>query len=194
MAPKKYSRPTLSEKREGGGSHPFLCGRDLDHSKVLRRKEKPLKSETVSDKDPQTKGEVPQTSPKKVLYVEDNLADAWLFREVFRRYGRNEFQVNHEVSMRGALKKLSEEITDLVLLDLTLPESLGLSTLFRILLSCPHIPVVVLTGLRDEGTALQALRWGAQDYVIKDAVFDRDTLVRIARYSIERHRHLIQNY
>ncbi len=171
-----------------------MCGRDLDHSKVLRRKEKPLKSETVSDKDPQTKGEVPQTSPKKVLYVEDNLADAWLFREVFRRYGRNEFQVNHEVSMRGALKKLSEEITDLVLLDLTLPESLGLSTLFRILLSCPHIPVVVLTGLRDEGTALQALRWGAQDYVIKDAVFDRDTLVRIARYSIERHRHLIQNY
>src|SRR5258708_6469563 len=84
-----------------------------------------------------------QTRPNKVLYVEDNSGDARLFEEVFKKYGDHDFQMIHEESLSSALKRLSEDDADVVLLDLILPESSGMATLFRILLSNPHIPVVV---------------------------------------------------
>lgn len=126
---------------------------------------------------------------KKVLLVEDNPADAYLVGHVFREFGDGEFQMTHEPYLRGALNRLSEGRFDLVLLDLLLPESSGLSSLFQVMLNHPNVPVVVLTGLGDGATALQALRWGAQDYVLKNVVANRDTLVRISRFAIERQKH-----
>lgn len=120
--------------------------------------------------------------------------EAWRFQEVFKKYAKDEFQVTRESSLVDALKRLSQGGVDLVLLDTDLPEGKGLANLVRVLLNHPKTPVVVLTELKDETVALQALRCGAEDYVIKDDVADREALIRISRYSIERHRYYVKGH
>jgi DNA-binding NarL/FixJ family response regulator len=136
----------------------------------------------------------PRNGKKKILFVESDLLEAWRFQGVFKKYAKDEFQIIHEASLVDALRRLSKEGVDLVLLDTDLPEGRGLANLVRVLLSHPKTPVVVLTELKDETVALQALRCGAEDYVIKDAVADREALIRISRYSIERHRYYIKGH
>jgi len=126
--------------------------------------------------------------------VESNPLEAWRFQGVFKKYAGDEFQVIRESSLVGALRRLSLEGVDLVLLDADLPEGRGLANLVRVLLSHPKTPIVVLTGVKDETVALQALRCGAEDYVIKDEVADREALIRISRYSIERHQYYIRGH
>jgi DNA-binding NarL/FixJ family response regulator len=129
---------------------------------------------------------------KKILFVESDLLEAWRFQGVFKKYARDEFQIIHESSLVGALRRLSREGIDLVLLDTNLPEGRGLANLVRVLLSHPKIPVVVLTDVKDETISLQALRCGAEDYVVKDDIAGREALIRISRYSIERHQYYIK--
>ncbi|MHB8606064.1 MAG: serine/threonine-protein kinase, partial [Thermoplasmatota archaeon] len=82
---------------------------------------------------------------------------------------------------------LSGGAVDVVLLDLTLPDSTGLAGLARVQAAAPHVPVVVLTGLEDESLALSAMQHGAQDYLVKGRV-DGHLLARSVRYAIERAR------
>jgi DNA-binding NarL/FixJ family response regulator len=135
-----------------------------------------------------------QKRKKKVLFVESDPLEAWQFQEIFKKYAKDEFQVIHESSLVDALRRLSEDGMDLVLLDTDLPEGRGLTNLVRVLLNHPKTPVIVLTELKDEAVALQALRCGAEDYVIKDDVVDREALIRISRYSIERHRYYVKGH
>jgi DNA-binding NtrC family response regulator len=76
---------------------------------------------------------------------------------------------------------------DIVLLDLSLPDSLGLDTFTRVYDKAPCLPIIVLTGLDDEELAAKAVREGAQDYIIKGQV-DSNLLARAIRYAIERKR------
>ena len=75
----------------------------------------------------------------------------------------------------------------MVLLDLSLPDSSGLETLAKVLSSTQQVAIIVLTGLSDEGLALEAMRKGAQDYLVKGHV-DEHLLSRAIRYAIERKR------
>lgn len=96
-----------------------------------------------------------------------------------------EFVIEPAGSLAEGVDALAKRSFDLVLLDLALPDSGGLKTVDRMYKACPHIPIVVLTGLADEETGIQAIKKGASDYLIKGKFF-KDMLVRTIRYALER--------
>jgi signal transduction histidine kinase len=124
---------------------------------------------------------------KAILLVEDNLADARLFREMFDEQGSHHAILTHVDCMSAAEKHLAERPVDIVLLDLGLPDAQGLEAIRRAHAAAPRVPLVVLTGLDDEALAEKALQEGAQDYLIKGQIETRG-LLRALRYATERKR------
>ncbi|MGK7945003.1 MAG: ATP-binding protein [Microcystaceae cyanobacterium] len=125
------------------------------------------------------------TSLIQVLLIEDNLAEARLIREILKTSQRQQFQLIHCQRLSDAIKQLNEGDFDIVLLDLTLPDSYGLHSIHPLLEVAPQVPIVVLTNTNDDDLALEAVRQGAQDYLVKRKV-QFDTLVRAICYAIER--------
>ena len=123
----------------------------------------------------------------KVLLVEDNPGDVRLLHESLRNASSPPFSVVHEETWGGADAQLKKSQFSVVLLDLNLPDSYGLETLSRVHGLAPHTPIIVLTGADDVNLGLEAVRLGAQDYLIKGQV-DGRLLVRALRYAIERKR------
>ena len=121
------------------------------------------------------------------LLVEDNPADARLIREMLKESPAGTFQLQHVARLDSALERLSQEPFDVVLLDLGLPDSQGMETLILAQKASGGVPIVVLTGLDDEDFALEAMRGGAQDYLVKGR-FDGELLVRTIRYAVQRKR------
>jgi diguanylate cyclase (GGDEF)-like protein/PAS domain S-box-containing protein len=124
-------------------------------------------------------------SATRLLLVEDNHGDARLLREMLRESGSLQTKVTHVHSMREAEESLSNGGTDIILLDLGLPDAQGLGAVRRTHTAAPRTPLVVLTGLDDETLADQALQEGAEDYLIKGQIEPRG-LARALRYAIER--------
>lgn len=123
-----------------------------------------------------------------VLLVEDNPGDVRLIQEMLAGVSSVPIHLECADRVSAAIDHLvEEEGIDIVVLDLSLPDSRGLDTFCRIYAKAPHIPMVVLSGHHDEALAIQALQEGAQDYLVKGHV-DGDLLVRSFRYAIERHR------
>ncbi|MBI3752931.1 MAG: sigma-54-dependent Fis family transcriptional regulator [Deltaproteobacteria bacterium] len=124
--------------------------------------------------------------PVKILLVEDNPADARLIREMLADAdAKDAFVVTHIARLKDALEQYAKEGFDAVLLDLILPDSMGIETFLKVYKQMSAAPVVVLTGLSDEAMAIKAVREGAQDYLVKGHV-DSNLLVRSIRYAIER--------
>jgi two-component system cell cycle sensor histidine kinase/response regulator CckA len=123
----------------------------------------------------------------RVLLVEDNPLDVRLFLELLRETGAGHVKMEHVDRLSTALERLSSQTFDVVLLDLSLPDAHGLDTLVKAHAHAPNVPIVVLTGLDDQGLAVKAVRAGAQDYLVKGRV-DGDLLVRSMRYATERAR------
>jgi diguanylate cyclase (GGDEF)-like protein/PAS domain S-box-containing protein len=121
----------------------------------------------------------------KVLLVEDNARDARLLREMLNESSSSRYDLTHRESMKEALDFLLENLTDLILLDLGLPDAQGLDAVHRARAATPRAPLVVLTCLDDEFVAAQALQAGAQDYLIKGQI-EAPSLLRSLRYAIER--------
>jgi signal transduction histidine kinase len=128
-----------------------------------------------------------EDKPLKILLVEDNPADAGLLSETLLDITENKFELTHVQLLGEAKAKLAHSGFDAVLLDLSLPDSHGLETVESILSTSPALPIIVLTGLKDESTGIEAVRKGAQDYLVKGQT-DSDLLVRVIKYSIERKR------
>ena len=128
-----------------------------------------------------------ETNPKsiRVLLVEDNPVDARLMGADFDRSGSARFELTAVERLSDAIYFMKQNHVDVVLLDLFLEDSAGLETLSRIREAAPDVPVVVVTSLDDEARALQALKDGAQDYLIKGTLESRG-LFRSLRYAIER--------
>jgi len=124
-------------------------------------------------------------SIKMLLLVEDNAGDARLFREMLDEYGGHVAVLTIVESMCDAETHLAENASDMILLDLGLPDSQGLDAVRRARLAAPHVPLVVLTGLDDESLATKALQEGAQDYLIKGQI-DPRALLRALRHAVER--------
>ncbi len=120
----------------------------------------------------------------KVLLVEDSDDDAELLRIALLHTG---FHVERVDKLATALKQLSTATYDVVLLDMSLPDSRGFATFSRVHTLVPHLPIIVLTGLDDEVLGLKTVQEGAQDYLVKG---DAGTalLVRAIRYAVERKR------
>jgi signal transduction histidine kinase len=125
------------------------------------------------------------SEPIKVLLVEDNLGDARLLYEGLEEALPEQFQLTHARRLSEALEYLWQETCDVVLLDLGLPDSHGLDTLVVTRAQAPGVPIVVLTGFQDEALAVEALKGGAQDYLVKGQV-DSKLLGRSMRYAIVR--------
>jgi signal transduction histidine kinase len=126
-------------------------------------------------------------APLKVLLVEDNSGDARLLREMFSKEKAGSFELTHVLHLSDALRLLAQGGFDIVLLDMGLPDGHGLDTVRRARAVAPGVALIVLTGLDDEALAAEAMREGAQDYLIKGEIENR-ALPRALRHSIERQR------
>ncbi|KUM27891.1 hypothetical protein AU467_14655 [Mesorhizobium loti] len=129
--------------------------------------------------------------PLNILLVEDNPGDASLIRELLADGSTKAFIISTADRLAHGLEQIADQSFDLVLLDLFLPDSTGLDTLRRFQETGPDVPVIVLTGLNDEASAIQAVRDGAQDYLVKGQI-DGQQIVRAIRYARERHRMVLQ--
>lgn len=123
----------------------------------------------------------------RVLLVEDNQADARLIKEYFGELRETPFLVSEAGSMAGAVDHVAKRHFDVILLDLSLPDSQGLETIRRMHTHAPGTALIVLGGEDDDEQALTAMRHGAQDYLVKGK-FDIHLLGRVIRYTIERKR------
>lgn len=121
----------------------------------------------------------------RVLLIEDDAGDACLVKVALRQTPEIQFELTWGQSLAQAKKTLSCENFDVILLDLTLPDSEGLVTLERTRQAACDIPIVVLTGHGDTDFALTALKAGANDYMVKGD-FGFDGLARVIRYAILR--------
>jgi len=123
----------------------------------------------------------------KVLSIEDNLAEARLLQEFLKEDKSQQYSLVNTRKLEESLQEINLNCQnyDVVLLDLNLPDSQGISSLSRLIEECPSIPIVVLTNLKDEQLAIESVRQGAQDYLVKKEITP-DLLIRSLRYAIER--------
>lgn len=126
-------------------------------------------------------------TPIRVLLVEDNPADADLVTDLLEGTGGDGFEVTRAGRLSEALTELDAQSLACLLLDLGLPDAQGMESVISVRSQHPNVPIVVLTGRDDEQTGIEALREGAQDYLVKGKA-DGDTISRAVRYSIERKR------
>src|SRR3990172_9409404 len=123
----------------------------------------------------------------RVLLVDDDAVDADLTQRALQQVGQPRFATDRAASLASAMDILSSADYDVVLLDLGLPDSTRAETLARFRAACSNdLPIIVLTGLADEDSALEALDCGAQDYLAKEDVTPH-MLSRSIRYSLQRH-------
>jgi diguanylate cyclase (GGDEF)-like protein len=124
--------------------------------------------------------------PIKLLLVEDNPGDARLIEQMLAQVHGLAYELTWVDNLTDGIAHLRSAPTDVLLLDLGLPESTGLETVRRVQKYSPQIPtLIVLSGLSDEDVAVQAVQSGAQDYLVKGHV-DPPLLVRAIRYAMER--------
>jgi signal transduction histidine kinase len=123
-----------------------------------------------------------------ILLVEDNEGDERLIRELLGEQHLIRFNVDLASSLKESESKIPENKFDIILLDLGLPDSNGLETLFKFKALFPELAtIIILTGLNDTEVGLKAVNSGAQDYIIKGHV-DSDKLLKSIIYSYERSR------
>jgi phosphoserine phosphatase RsbU/P len=123
----------------------------------------------------------------RILLVEDDPDDVWVMRNLLGGRSDESVELAHVELLSAAIERCAEDTFDVILLDLSLPDSQGLETFFTMHAFAGEVPIVVLTGLDDERSAVKAVQAGAQDYLVKGQVNDR-LLVRSVRYAIERGR------
>src|SRR5438876_3575378 len=110
---------------------------------------------------------VPQDRPIEVLNFEDDPADALIVERALRKVFLMSFQVTTVQRLEEGLQWLREKSFDVALVDLKLPDAHGMETFERLRTEAPALPLIVLTGNHDDQLAVQILRQGAQDYLLK---------------------------
>ena len=129
----------------------------------------------------------PQRTMKVLLVEDDPALPAAIQAMLLVGSSRTEFTLVHADRLQAALQLLSEDGFDVVLLDLKLPDSQGTATVRRLRAEAPEVAIVVLTGTDDEEIVLQAVRAGAEDYLVKGHV-ESTALVRAIFSAAERRR------
>jgi PAS domain S-box-containing protein len=119
-----------------------------------------------------------------ILLVEDNPGDIRLIAEMLRDE-IDGFEIESVGALAPALERLSSVGVDAVLLDLGLPDSEGHETFSRVQKAAPRHPIIVISGLDDRALARDAVREGAQDYLVKGQI-DGQLLARVIRHAVER--------
>ncbi len=122
-----------------------------------------------------------------ILLVEDNPGDARLLDVYLKGSFNTMFSLSTTALLSKALELLENNIFNIIILDLSLPDSKGLDTFKKVYEYSPETPIIVLTGYEDESTGLNAMKLGAQDFLIKGKVNGKE-LTRSINYSIERYK------
>jgi signal transduction histidine kinase len=135
----------------------------------------------------ETEGKYRDMALTHILLVEDNPGDTYLIQRMIEPSDVSSMAIHPVTRLRDAINYVSQHEIDAILLDLSLPDSQGISTLTTLLEHAPTIPIIVLTGLNDDELGVQAVQARAQDYLVKGTV-DQALLIRSIRYAIERKR------
>src|SRR5688572_13707318 len=120
-----------------------------------------------------------------VLMIEDNAEHAQLLEQLLSTSAHPRFLLQRAANLSEGVKRLRTSRFDVVLLDLSLPDSQGLATFETTQAVAGATPIVILSGVSDASVALQALQRGAQDYLVKGHV-DHQLLMRSIQYALER--------
>ena len=123
--------------------------------------------------------------PLRILLVEDNDADAGLARRALEGCDGAHVEIERATTLGSALPLAQRSEPAAIVLDLSLPDAAGFGGLKELALSLPHSAIVVLTGRHDRSAALEAIRHGAQDYLLKSQAA-WDVLPQAIRMAIER--------
>lgn len=128
----------------------------------------------------------------RILLIEDNAGDVRLVKEMLKERSMSsssvlafEFELVSAARLHEGMQAVLSERFDVILIDLSLPDSEGLTTVQQMCVAAPETPIIVLSGSNDEVTATAAVGEGAQDYLLKGHI-DSEILARSIRYSIER--------
>lgn len=123
------------------------------------------------------------------LLIEDDPDDTMLLMELMAEPGLSSFKFTFACAgdLKTGFELLAKGGIEVILLDLTLPDSRGIETVLKVHAQAPQVPIVVLTGTQDEALGLEALRNGAQDYQVKGEIKGH-SLKRTISYAVERHR------
>jgi PAS domain S-box-containing protein len=121
----------------------------------------------------------------KVLLIEDTPGDVRLIQDMLRQTRDLIFHLELANSLSAGLARLAEAPMDIMLLDLTLPDSYGIETFHKAYAEASGMPIVVLSGSDDEELAMSAVQAGAQDYIVKGQM-DGHLLVRAIQYAVGR--------
>ena len=124
-------------------------------------------------------------TPIKVLLIEDNRGDYELILKMLEKSESSEFELIHTLRLSSGIELLENNTFDAILLDLGLPDSEGLESFNVVLKKHPEIPTIILTGLANEEIGIKAIKYGAQDYLVKGE-FNGKLLIRAIQYAIER--------
>lgn len=126
---------------------------------------------------------------RRLLLIEDDATDARLIRGALADARGGPFEVEWVRKLSDGLERLKGEKVGAVFADLFLPDSRGMETIDKLLLVVPAVPIVVLCGVDDEEIALQGVRRGARDYLLKGYLdsyaFSRALLNMIERKAME---------
>ena len=106
----------------------------------------------------------------KILLIEDNPGDTKSIKEMLKEADDNRYEVVHTKRLDDGIKIIVRDDFDLILLDLGLPDSEGMDTFNIMKYNAPDIPIIVLTGLKEDIFAVSAVGRGAQDYLVKDEI------------------------
>ena len=123
----------------------------------------------------------------RVLLIEDSDSDADLIQVFLAQVRSADYIVEWADTLADGIARVEAGEFDVILLDLSLPDSFGMDTCKQAHAAAPHVPIIVLTGLDDEDAALGAIKVGAQDFLVKGKI-DGDVLSRGIRYAIERQK------
>ncbi|HXY87616.1 MAG TPA: ATP-binding protein [Candidatus Acidoferrales bacterium] len=134
---------------------------------------------------------MPFSRPLRALLIEDNFSDVELIHELLSEAVEDtksaQISVEQEETLLGGMRRCAENdgTFDVILLDLGLPDSQGLETFTKLAERASRIPIIILTGIDDVDLALETVRRGAQDYLVKGR-HDGEILLRAIRYAVER--------
>ncbi|MEZ4825165.1 MAG: response regulator [Bacteroidia bacterium] len=124
----------------------------------------------------------------QILLIEDHAPDARLIHEYLRQVpGSQRYKLTTATTLRDGREILKQKKTDIILLDLALPDSIGFDTFENIYNEFSDLPIVVLTGDTDEKLGRRAVASGAQDFISKGDL-SASYLARVITYALERHQ------
>lgn len=125
-----------------------------------------------------------------VLLVEDDVEDVDAVKRAFAKFPPATFELTHVTRFSDAIQTLNEGRFHVILLDLGLPDSVGLKGLERLMTRASDMPVIVLTGHDDDDMALRGIELGAQEFLCKNDL-QPQRLVRAVRHAIKRKQCLV---